>query len=149
MTLANGLNLGEFIMNKEYNDQNDQLFNIYNLKGKKALIFVSMHCVRCIELLPEIRSVRLPNTSVIIFSTGNQEDHEQLDDFFQRKMKIVSLTSEQMERDFSVTTHPFCIVVDEHQQVCNKGTVYTGKDLLELVSVNGEVRRKKLFSNLF
>ncbi|MDQ0089833.1 CheY-like chemotaxis protein [Paenibacillus anaericanus] len=149
MTMDNGLNLGELITNKEYSDQNDQLINLYKHKGKKVLIFVSMHCVRCIELLPEIRTVRLPNTSVIIFSTGNQEDHEQLDDFFQRKMKIVSLTSVQMEQDFSVTTHPFFIVVDEHQQVCNKGTVYTGKDLLELVSANEGEKRKKLFSNLF
>ncbi|MNW58557.1 hypothetical protein D3C74_364310 [compost metagenome] len=149
MTLDDGLNLGELITNKEYSDQNDQLFNLYKYKGKKTLIFVSMHCVRCIELLPEIRTARLPHTSVIIFSTGNQEDCEQLDEFFQRKVKIVSITSEQMEEDFSVATHPFCIVVDECQQVCNKGTVYTGKDLLELVNVNGERKRKKLFSNLF
>lgn len=50
MTLDNGLNLGELITNKEYSDQNDQLFNLYKYKGKKYLylypctVFVVLNC---------------------------------------------------------------------------------------------------------
>lgn len=149
MSIENGSNIGELIINKECCDQNGKLFNLHSIKGKKILLFISMHCVRCMELLPEMNSIRLPNTSIVIFSTGTQEDHEELDEFFQSKFKIVSLTPEQMEKDFLVRTHPFCIVIDDQQQVCNKGTPYNSMDVLELVRTSEENKLFKIFKSLF
>ncbi|MNW57525.1 hypothetical protein D3C74_353390 [compost metagenome] len=112
-------------------------------------MFVSMHCVRCIELLPQIRDLRLPNTGIVIFSTGDQEDHKELDDFLQKKWSIVSLSSEQMEEEFEVKTHPFCIVADATGRILNRGNVYSGEDVSNLASVNGEGKLKRLIGHLF
>ncbi|MNW41597.1 hypothetical protein D3C74_187410 [compost metagenome] len=149
MTIDHDPNPGKLLTINEYSDQNGQLVQLNNMKGTKILLFVSMHCVRCIELLPQIRDLRLPNTGVVIFSTGDQEDHRELDDFLHNKWSIVSLSPEQMEEEFEVKTHPFCIAVDEHGRILNKGNVYSGEDVSNLASVNGEGKLKKLFSHLF
>ncbi|MNW56440.1 hypothetical protein D3C74_341550 [compost metagenome] len=149
MTIGHGRNLEELQTIKEYSDQNGQLVQLNTLKGTKILLFVSMHCVRCIELLPQLRDLRLLNTNIVIFSTGDQEDHRELDDFLQNKWSIVSLSSEQMEEEFEVKTHPFCIVADANGRILNKGNVYSGEDVSNLASVNGEGKLKKLISHFF
>ncbi|MNW44066.1 hypothetical protein D3C74_212830 [compost metagenome] len=149
MTLDHDRNLGELLTTKEYSDQNGQLVQLNTLKGTKILLFVSMHCVRCIELLPQIRDLCLPNTNIVIFSTGDQEDHKELDEFLQKKWSVVSLSPEQMEEEFEVKTHPFCIVADANGRILNKGNVYSGEDVSNLASVNGKGKLKKLISHLF
>ncbi|MNP11834.1 hypothetical protein D3C76_1040420 [compost metagenome] len=149
MTIDHDLNLGELLTTKEYSDQNGQLVQLNTLKGTKILLFVSMHCVRCIELLPQIRDLRLSNTNIVIFSTGDQENHRELDDFLQKKWSIVSLSPEQMEEEFEVKTHPFCIVADANGRILNRANVYSGEDVSNLASVNGEGKLKKLISHFF
>ncbi|RCX19131.1 hypothetical protein DFP94_105147 [Fontibacillus phaseoli] len=147
MISENGPDLGSFISAKEYINQSGSALNLRSIRGTKVLLFISMHCVRCMELVPELQQMHLPHARFILFSTGSDEDHKELDEFLQRKWPIVSLSPEQMEEDFLIRSHPFGLVIDENQQVCNKGTVYTSNELLELAGTRGAGNLLKVLRN--
>lgn len=149
MMVDHGPNLGELIINKEYSHRAGKRFNLLSIKGEKIVLFISMHCVRCIELLPHIQALHLPNVNVVVFVAGDRDDHEELADFFQNKIRVTMLSTEQMEQDFQVYTHPFCIVVDEQGMITNKGNVYNGEDVRKLLGRGGESKMKKLIHHLF
>lgn len=146
MTVDHSPNLGELVPSKQYQDQNSRLIQIDTIKRLTVMLFFSMHCVRCIELISQIRSIHLPNTTIVIFSTGDQEDNKEIGCFLQKTWSIVSLSAEQMEEDFKVNTHPFCIVSDEDGRVLNKGNVYQVEDISNFVNAyESKGRFKKLF----
>lgn len=134
MITENGPDLGSFLRDKKYIDQSGHILNLHSIPERKVLLFISMHCVRCMELVPEIQQIQLPHVHarLILFSAGSGEDHKELDEFLQRKWPIVSLSPEQMEQDFHIRSHPFGLVVDENQRIFGKGPVYTSTELLEL-----------------
>lgn len=132
-----GLALGRFIPNKEYVDQSGRVLSMHSIQGMKVLLFISMHCVRCLELVAELQQIHQPSARFLLFSTGNDEDHRELDEFLQRKWPILAVSPEQMERDFLIRTFPFVLVADEHQRICHKGTVYTSRELVELAGTRG------------
>ncbi|WP_334072204.1 MULTISPECIES: hypothetical protein [Paenibacillus] len=137
MISDHGLAIGSFIPNLEYVDQSGKTLSMHSIPGRKVLLFISMHCIRCLELVPELQQIHRPSVRFILFSTGSDEDHKELAEFLQWKWPILSLSPEQMEKDFLIRTFPFGLVVDEHQRVCSKGTVYTSRELLELAGTRG------------
>ncbi|WP_410770612.1 hypothetical protein [Fontibacillus sp. BL9] len=137
MITENGPDLGSFLPDKEYIDQRGNAIHLHSIRETKVLLFISMHCVRCMELVPELQQITLSHARLILFSTGSDEDHKELDEFLQRKWPIVSLSPEQMEQDFLIRSHPFGLVADENQQICDKGTVYTSNELKELAETRG------------
>ncbi len=138
MINENGPDLWSFLPDKDYIDQSGNALNLHSIRERKVLLFISMHCVRCMELVPELQQIHLPQARVILFSTGSDEDHKELDEFLQRKWPIISLSSEQMEQDFLIRSHPFGLVANENHQIIDKGTVYSLNELLELAGTRGE-----------
>ncbi|GIO86516.1 hypothetical protein J25TS5_34480 [Paenibacillus faecis] len=129
--------LGSFIPNREYVDRSGRVLSMHSIQGMKVLLFISMHCVRCLELVAELQEIQQPSARFLLFSTGNDEDHQELDEFLQRKWPILALSPEQMGSDFLIRTFPFVLVADEHQRICHKGTVYTSRELVELAGIRG------------
>lgn len=63
-----------------------------------------------------------------IFSTGDNEDHEEMAEFLEWHFPVISLESELMEETFNVTYLPYVLIVDASGTVLNKGVVYTKDD---------------------
>lgn len=138
MITENGPELGSFLPGRDYIDQRGNDLNLHSIRERKVLLFISMHCVRCMELVPELQQIHMPQIRLILFSTGSDEDHNELDEFLQRKWPIISLSSELMEQDFLIRSHPYGLVADDNNQICDKGTIYSSNDLLELAGMRGE-----------
>lgn len=145
MNTENGPVRGDIITDNEYMDHRNRILNLRLGGDTKVLLFLSMHCVRCMELVPELRKVRLPHARLIVFSAGSPEDHVELGEFLGQTWTVVPLAPEHMEKDFLVRSHPFCIIVDRNRQVAGEGFVYNSTDVLTLAETAGENKFSTLF----
>lgn len=143
--IENGQKIGELIPDKAYINQHNTTLNLRAIRKRKILFFISLHCVRCIDLLPEIKKVREPNTEILLFSSADQEDLQELAHFFQQKISIVSLSREQAKLDFQVYDYPFCVVADTSHCIYSKGAAYNAVDVMELIHHRGGSKFLKMF----
>ncbi|MEK5640210.1 hypothetical protein BK138_28360 [Paenibacillus rhizosphaerae] len=101
----------------------------------KVLLFVSMHCTHCIDLLPHIDAMtqRNPSFSFQLISTGDEEDNRSMVEYFGWEFPVCSLDQGDMEAYFAVTYLPFMILVDESGKVTAKGVVYNADEFEQIV----------------
>lgn len=93
------------------------------------LIFISNYCIHCIDLLPELSKIEAKYTSyqIVLFSTGDNQENNDIDEYFKWQFPIISLSEEEMEKYFKVTILPFCIILIRNV-VNQKGVIYNFKD---------------------
>jgi thiol-disulfide isomerase/thioredoxin len=104
-------------------------------QGGTVSMFISMHCTFCIDLLPHIASMMQehPSLSFRLFSTGDEEDHQSMTEYFGWDFPIVHMDQSDMEAYLSVTYLPFMILTDDKGTVASKGVVYNDADFRLLV----------------
>ncbi|WP_340012221.1 hypothetical protein MHI32_09525 [Paenibacillus sp. FSL H7-0690] len=130
MNMENGPNIGGKIIDKSYFDQNG---NEIIIKNNTILFFISIYCVRCIQIMPFIKKIsNSKKVDFVLFSNGSHEDHKEMISRFKWKFPIIAIDDEHLERDFFIKTHPFFLIVDNFQTVYKKGTI---NNLEELKSI--------------
>lgn len=104
----------------------------------RVVLFGSMHCVHCIDLLPHIEQMtkKYTNCSFALFSTGDEEDHKSMIDYFRWEFPVYSLDQSDMEAYYSVTYLPFMILTDESGKVIAKGVVYNFEEFDRIMKDN-------------
>ncbi|MGM7684522.1 peroxiredoxin family protein [Cytobacillus sp. Hm23] len=123
-----GLSIGDVIPDATMKNWDNTYINLFPLKQRTALFFVSLGCYNCIDLLPFIKEIQLQwNIDIILFSSGSKEDHAEMADYFKWSFSIISLETDDMEKVFNVTHLPFTIIVDDAGKVINKGVVYNNE----------------------
>jgi len=111
---------------------------IFRSPGPVALFFVSLYCVHCVDLLPHLREIRESHgIPIVLFSNGDDDDHEEMSKYFAWDIRTVSLDKDAMEEAYEVTAFPFCIVADETRRVAAKSVVYTAEDFAFLLRRGG------------
>lgn len=102
----------------------------------KLYLFTSMYCAYCIDLLPHISTIQeeFPSFSLYLFSTGDEEDHQNMREYFNWEFPIVHLDQSDMEAYASVTHLPYMILTDEKDKVMAKGVIYDASDFRQTVS---------------
>lgn len=125
-----GINIGESLPDFTCFDSNKKEID-FLLDENYVLIFVSNYCLYCIDLLPEIEKIKdvCKKHQLILFSTGDDEDNTEMQNYFNWKFPIVNLTEEEMEKYFKVVIHPFCIITNKNK-VKQKGIIYNQKDFI-------------------
>lgn len=97
---------------KKYIDHNNKTIRLDKIKSKKVLIFVSIYCIRCIQLLPNLNAILdIPNIHPIIFSNGNQEENIEMSELFSKQVPIISLSEQEMIDDFGMKLHPSYMII--------------------------------------
>lgn len=103
-----------------------------NLDGVtiNVVLFVSMHCVHCIDLLPCINTMKSnhPSYSFSLFSTGDEEDNQSMIDYFEWEFPVYSFDLSDMEDDYQVTYLPYVVLTDNQGQVIGKGVIYSAEE---------------------
>ncbi|TPH12475.1 alkyl hydroperoxide reductase [Brevibacillus laterosporus] len=104
-----------------------------------ALVFVSVFCSYCIDLLPHLRSIsQRQNMQLYLFSDGEIEDHAEMVDYFEWEFPVIQLKHNEMNEIFEVTYHPFLLFADSKGVIVSKGDIYNAVDIhkiLESVSL--------------
>ncbi|MFB0842331.1 TlpA family protein disulfide reductase [Paenibacillus oleatilyticus] len=100
-----------------------------------VLLFVSTYCSHCIDLLPYINAMTRnhPSFSFRLLSTGDEDDHRSMIEYFGWTFPVCSLDQGDMEAYFAVMYLPFAILVDDSGKVAAKGVVYNADDFEQLV----------------
>ncbi|WP_201716132.1 TlpA family protein disulfide reductase [Rossellomorea arthrocnemi] len=120
-----GLEIGDDIPNLKFFDFNrEQVI----FKGNCIFVFVSNYCAHCIDLLPELQGISdAGNSKLILFSTGDISDNEEMHKYFNWNFQVVQLNEDEMEKYFGVVTLPFCMIINKNQ-VVKKGVIYNMDD---------------------
>lgn len=108
----------------------------YGATTTSALLFISMHCMHCIDLLPSIERMKKnhPKVSFCLYSTGDEVDNQSMIDYFEWNFPVYSLDTSGMEDFFKVTYLPFVVIADNRGSVMAKGVIYNDQDFEQLIS---------------
>lgn len=101
----------------------------------RVLLFTSVHCVHCIDLLPHIQTMieNYPSFSFHLFSTGDEEDHRSMSEYFGWNFGVYSMDQSDMEACFEVTFLPFMMLLNQTGAVAAKGVIYNADDFDQLM----------------
>lgn len=98
------------------------------------LVFISLSCPTCEELVPAIRTVHKNEDlqSLVVSMTGTDEENRA---FVKRHRlsNVPYLTAPHLADAYKVTASPYAIVVDSYGRVFSKGLVNTLEQLESLV----------------
>ncbi|MBB6672907.1 hypothetical protein [Cohnella nanjingensis] len=109
--------------------------------GRTALVFASMHCLDCIDLLPHLASAAraMPEYSFRLFTTGDEADNREMADYFGWTFPVIALAQEEMGRRYAISALPYAILTDDEGRVAAAGTAH---DEAELVALRDGIRTK-------
>ncbi|WP_028559352.1 TlpA family protein disulfide reductase [Paenibacillus pinihumi] len=101
----------------------------------RVLLFVSMHCAHCIDLLPHIENMvqSYRELSFQLFTTGDEADNQSMIDYFGWGFPVHSLDQSDMEAYFTVTYLPFMIFQDAAGAVAAKGVIYNADEFYQIM----------------
>ncbi|MED1666023.1 peroxiredoxin family protein [Brevibacillus laterosporus] len=134
-----GLEIGTTISQIHFTNWDSSKLELNFLPKGAALVFVSVFCSYCIDLLPHLRSIsQRQNMQLYLFSDGEIEDHAEMVDYFEWEFPVIQLKHNEMNEIFEVTYHPFLLFVDSKGVIVSKGDIYNAVDfhkILESVSL--------------
>ncbi|MCG7379216.1 redoxin domain-containing protein [Paenibacillus sp. ACRSA] len=99
-----------------------------------AYFFITLHCVYCIDLIPCLNEIkdRYPNVDIVLLSSGSQEDHKEMVEYFQWDFPLIEMEKLEMHKHFDVTMQPYMIIVDADRIIHSSTVVYTTEDVLRM-----------------
>ncbi|MED1789909.1 alkyl hydroperoxide reductase [Brevibacillus laterosporus] len=134
-----GLEIGTTIPQNHFANWDSSQLELNFLPKGAALVFVSVFCSYCIDLLPHLRSIsQRQNMQLYLFSDGEIEDHAEMVDYFEWEFPVIQLKHNEMIEIFEVTYHPFLLFADSKGVIVSKGDIYNAVDfhrILESVSL--------------
>ncbi|WP_025850994.1 TlpA family protein disulfide reductase [Paenibacillus ehimensis] len=125
-----GLAIGTAIPGMKLESWDKTSYTLSALSSFTAFIYVSMYCTYCIDLLPQLTHVqeKHSNCSIFLFSTGDEEDHRSMVEYFQWNFPIFHMDQSDMEEYFRVKYLPFMMLINKTGNVVSKGVIYNERD---------------------
>lgn len=129
-----GGSMSEVIVNfNSFVNWNGDNVRIQNNKHVSAF-FISVYCSHCIDLLPYLNYAEEKwDGDIILFSNGSDEDHEEMVKYFKWGFNVVSITEEQMEKQFNVASKPCVILIDEKKRIYDHIPLNTIDDFISII----------------
>ncbi|MFB9324417.1 TlpA family protein disulfide reductase [Paenibacillus aurantiacus] len=127
-----GLAAGSMVKMQAYTDHKSDIVNIPD-EGVRILFFISLHCMHCIDLTPEISEIAraVPDAGFTVFSTGEREDNQEMAGYFDWDFSVISASQEEMENQFGITMLPAMVLLRDGV-VQLTGVVYNKDDFFKL-----------------
>jgi len=102
---------------------------------RQLLVFISVYCEHCIDLLPHLNTIRENHPiQLSLFSTGDDDDHNEMAEYFNWSFPIFHMELQEMEHYFGIKKLPAVVIVNEHGVILHKGIVYHASDFDALIS---------------
>ncbi|MEK3740203.1 redoxin domain-containing protein [Paenibacillus odorifer] len=131
------LKAGLLLPNIQLANWNGESFKLYNLSGKKILIFTSLHCLACIDLMPHINRIQeIYSATIVFFSTGDEIDHKEIADYFNWEFPVIAMKENEMEMTFSAKKFPYMIFADDTNKVIGGGVIHNLNDFKQYLLNN-------------
>ncbi|MCL9661777.1 redoxin domain-containing protein [Paenibacillus hunanensis] len=132
LSSQSGLEIGSKLPALTFKNFNGENIALNSYTTPLLFIFVSLHCEHCVDLLPHI-DVFKNKCNIILFSNGDAEDHNEMQEYFQWNFPLISLSISEMKKIFEVEFLPFANIYDINHRLISKGVVYNESDLKFLI----------------
>ncbi|AKF95753.1 redoxin domain-containing protein [Brevibacillus laterosporus] len=129
-----GLEIGTPIPHIHFTNWDSSQLELKFLPKGVALVFVSVFCSYCIDLLPHLRSIsQSQDMQLYLFSDGEIEDHAEMVDYFEWDFPVIQLKHQEMNEIFKVSYHPFLLLTDSKGVIISKGDIYRAEDFHKIL----------------
>lgn len=94
---------------KEYLNWNGDKVSFEPQGSRLCLIFLSLYCLRCVDLLPHIGDIvakHAMDIRFVVLVDGDYETNKEMVDYFNWSMPVVQVESQEMGIDFEVYETP-------------------------------------------
>ena len=132
LSSQSGLELNSSIPSLILEDFNGEYLTLNSYKKPTILIFVSLYCEHCVDLLPYIGLFK-EQYNMVLFSNGDKEDHQEMNEYFQWQFPLISMNINEMKEIFKVEFLPFVNIYNAEGILISKGVVYKESDLKFLI----------------
>ncbi|WP_025675855.1 TlpA family protein disulfide reductase [Paenibacillus polymyxa] len=120
-----GLPVGSSLPSQEIQAFTGELCQLDELDKPSIMIFISMYCSFCIDLLPHLSQIQQEHSDyqLMLFSTGDDDDHRDMIEYFKWNFPVFHMDQSEMENWFDITQMPFIFVTNRNKVIC-KGVAY-------------------------
>jgi len=109
------------------------------IAGNSALIFISLYCTFCNDLLPHLKNISEKyDLKVILFTDGNVEENNEMIDYFEWQFSVFTISQDEMIEYFKIKNLPYVLVINQNNQVVSHGNIYDEK-MFNLIYKNREI----------
>ncbi|CAM4492425.1 hypothetical protein [Paenibacillus xylanexedens] len=130
---------------KEYLNWNGDHVSFEPQGSRLCLIFLSLYCLRCVDLLPHIGDIvtkQSMDTRFVILVDGDYETNKEMVEYFNWKMPVVQVESQEMGTEFAVYETPTVQIYSADGNRISSGIADEAKDVhfyLERARLEGGV----------
>lgn len=99
-------------------------------KQNSILFFLSTYCIHCVDLMPYINEINKKyQLKAYLFSNGNEEDHNEMIEYFAWDFPIIQMEEAEMLEHFNVSILPYFMLINRNNHVVTKGVIYNDSDV--------------------
>lgn len=130
-----GLFVGCMLPTRSIQSFAGSFYKLEELDKPHILVFISMYCSYCIDLLPHLSNIQQDHNDhqLMLFSTGDDEDHKDMIEYFKWDFPVFHMDQDEMENLFDITLMPFLLVTNQ-RNVRHKGVAYNADDVTKLIT---------------
>ncbi|PQP82762.1 hypothetical protein C0Q44_15320 [Paenibacillus sp. PCH8] len=105
----------------------------YDFKSFQGAIFLSIYCIRCMEIIPYLTSIedKVIKHEVIIIIDCDNDELEKLKDYFDIKYPIINAEYDFLVSEVQVEKTPSIILWDSNEEVLMKRELSSKEDILK------------------
>ncbi|MFD2114264.1 TlpA family protein disulfide reductase [Paenibacillus yanchengensis] len=131
------------LLKTDFTSSHGGSLEINKINGEVILLFTSLYCTHCIDLLPELNEINslLENSSMVLFTDGKIQEIREMVEFFNWTIPVVSYDEYNLNNYIPDIKLPFMLVLDGNKNVLSHGTIYNKTD--SLLFLNSSSQRVK------
>src|SRR5690242_570032 len=96
-------------------------FNLHSLQGNAIIIFLSVSCTSCVDLMPQLLEMKKNiSDSFVVFCTAKNDVIEEMIEYFQWEFPVIHLSASLMDQYFSINKLPSFVFINEKHYITNK-----------------------------
>lgn len=120
------------LFQEEFISFDGSVLNINEINSGVILLFTSLYCIHCIDLLPELNEINnvMENSSLILFTDGKAHEIREMVEFFKWNFLVVNYDQDNLKTFFPDIKLPLMIALDENKILLTHGTIYNKTDFI-------------------
>lgn len=110
--------------------------NLHGGERDKALIFASLYCLTCVDLLPSLKEISKKYPfDFILFSNGTLDDHKEMVEYFAWDFPVIELDETHMGKLFNVPTTPSLLLLKSDGSVIEQFPLKKKEDIERILEI--------------
>jgi len=121
---------------KKYVNWNGDAIYFGSFDSAFCLLFLSLYCLRCVDLLPHVKSIadeHLEGMPMMVMLDGDEDTNKQIVEYFNWEVPVVQIDSHHMGDEFAVYETPTMQIYDANQVRIFSGVTDEAEDVIACI----------------